>query len=158
MQQITPKLSALKHNNHFYLSQFLWAKALSGRGLSHSALSGASRQSLGTRFICRPAHSHVWRWIPLLGLLVSIFMCSFSMWPWLPYSTVWELDSKSKCPERKAQVEAVPFMAFPQRPRGTTSTTFYSLMQLRMFIQVPGRKTKTHFSKVYVNFTLKKSI
>lgn len=147
MQQITPKLSALNHNNHFYLSQSLWAIALSGRGrngLSHSALSGASScktQSLGTRFIRRPAHSHVWRWIPLLGLLVSTFMCSFSMWPWLPYSTMWELDSKSKCPERKAQVEAVPFITFLQRPRGTTSTTFYSLMQLRMFIQVQGRKT-----------------
>lgn len=42
----------------------------------------------------------------------------------------WILRASVQTPERMAQVEAVPFIAFPQRPCGTTSTTFYSLMQL----------------------------
>lgn len=91
MQQITPKHSALKHNNHFYLSLSQWTIALWGMAemaspTLHHVGPQAARFTLRARFICRPAHSHIWRWILLLGLLVSTFMCSFSMWPWLPYN------------------------------------------------------------------------
>lgn len=79
VQQITPKRSSLTHSNRFYLSQSLWTMALSGTAemaypTLHHLGPQAARLSLETRFICRPAHSHVWWRILLLELLVSTFV------------------------------------------------------------------------------------